>query len=146
MRVATFDDRSRLAAFAISCGRERRGERQPVRPEIDTRLCRHSDTSQGCRRSGHCSRETRSSSRGSMARPFRSSGNCALGNGCLETNGRRSWYLASLVARIPRFKRWINEHETARRKVFDRECLRSPRGRYRSAPSSSARRHRPAPR
>jgi uncharacterized protein DUF4238 len=38
-----------------------------------------------------------------------------------------SWYLAFLVARVPRFKRWINEHETARRKLFDREHLKSPR-------------------
>lgn len=36
------------------------------------------------------------------------------------------WYVASFGARIPRFRRWINEHETAQRKLFDREHLKSP--------------------
>ncbi len=38
-----------------------------------------------------------------------------------------AWYLADFVARIPRFKRWVNENETAPRKLFDREHLRSPK-------------------
>jgi hypothetical protein len=37
-----------------------------------------------------------------------------------------AWYLAYFAARVPRFKRWLNEHETAKRKLFDREHLRSP--------------------
>lgn len=37
-----------------------------------------------------------------------------------------AWYLAYFAARIPRFERWLNEHETAKRKLFDREHLRSP--------------------
>jgi hypothetical protein len=37
-----------------------------------------------------------------------------------------SWYLASFVARVPRFRRWVNEQETARRKLYDREHLVSP--------------------
>jgi uncharacterized protein DUF4238 len=36
-----------------------------------------------------------------------------------------AWYLAFFAARVPRFKRWISEHETARRKLFDREHLKS---------------------
>ena len=37
-----------------------------------------------------------------------------------------AWYVASFAARIPRFRRWVNEHETARRKLFDRDHLKSP--------------------
>lgn len=37
-----------------------------------------------------------------------------------------SWYLAYFAARVPRFERWLNEHETAKRKLFDREHLHSP--------------------
>jgi hypothetical protein len=37
-----------------------------------------------------------------------------------------AWYLAYFAARVPRFKRWLNEQETAKRKLFDREHLRSP--------------------
>jgi hypothetical protein len=37
-----------------------------------------------------------------------------------------AWYVASFAARIPRFRRWVNEQETARRKLFDREHLKSP--------------------
>ena len=37
-----------------------------------------------------------------------------------------AWYIAFFAARVPRFRRWIDEHETARRKLFDREHLRSP--------------------
>lgn len=37
-----------------------------------------------------------------------------------------AWYLAYFFARVPRFERWLNEHETAKRKLFDREHLRSP--------------------
>lgn len=37
-----------------------------------------------------------------------------------------AWYLAYFAARVPRFKRWLNENETAKRKLFDREHLRSP--------------------
>jgi hypothetical protein len=37
-----------------------------------------------------------------------------------------AWYLAYFAARVPRFERWLNEHETATRKLFDREHLRSP--------------------
>jgi hypothetical protein len=37
-----------------------------------------------------------------------------------------AWSLAYFAARVPRFERWLNEHETANRKLFDREHLRSP--------------------
>jgi len=37
-----------------------------------------------------------------------------------------AWYLAYFAARVPRFERWLNEYETATRKLFDREHLRSP--------------------
>jgi hypothetical protein len=37
-----------------------------------------------------------------------------------------AWYLAYFAVRVPRFRRWVNEHETARRKLFDREHLKSP--------------------
>jgi uncharacterized protein DUF4238 len=37
-----------------------------------------------------------------------------------------AWYLAGFVARVPRFRRWVNEHETARRKLHDRAYLKSP--------------------
>lgn len=37
-----------------------------------------------------------------------------------------AWYVAAFAARIPRFRRWVNENETARRKLFDREHLKSP--------------------
>lgn len=36
-----------------------------------------------------------------------------------------SWYLAYFATRVPRFRRWVNEQETARRKLFDREHLKS---------------------
>lgn len=37
-----------------------------------------------------------------------------------------AWYVASFAVRIPRFRRWVDEHETARRKLFDRQHLKSP--------------------
>lgn len=37
-----------------------------------------------------------------------------------------AWYLAYFAVRVPRFRRWVNEHETARHKLFDREHLKSP--------------------
>lgn len=44
-------------------------------------------------------------------------------------HGRRAaelaWYVAFFAVRVPRFRRWLNETETARRKLHDREHLRS---------------------
>jgi hypothetical protein len=37
-----------------------------------------------------------------------------------------SWYLAYFATRVPRFRRGVNEQETARRKLFDRAHLKSP--------------------
>lgn len=37
-----------------------------------------------------------------------------------------AWYLAYFATRVPRFRRRVNEEETARRKLHDREHLKSP--------------------
>jgi hypothetical protein len=37
-----------------------------------------------------------------------------------------AWYLAFFAVRVPRFRRWLSEAETARRKRHDREHLQKP--------------------
>lgn len=37
-----------------------------------------------------------------------------------------AWYIAFFAVRVPRFRRWLSETETAKRKLHDRKHLRSP--------------------
>jgi len=37
-----------------------------------------------------------------------------------------AWYIAFFAVRVPRFRRWLSETETAKRKLHDREYLQSP--------------------
>jgi len=37
-----------------------------------------------------------------------------------------AWYIAFFAVRVPRFRRWLSEVETAKRKLYDRQHLHSP--------------------